>query len=365
MGQALRCTSRSRWMIALFAPLLLSCDSATPPETTLVTERPMLSVSAEDLEGAALFVGNLVPGAPTGNGILRYDGAGTFIDHFAPGGCCMSFGSDEHLYVARALAGVYRHNGVTGEFMKEFVPPDPARAMIPFIPVLGPDGHLYVSDRGATRAIRRYNVRTGELMTDFFVDGTARAMGNAQFFAFGPDGHIYWASSSTNRVLRFNGSTGAFIDEFVSAGEGGLNSASGLAFGPDGILYVSSPDTDRVLRFDRDGNYIGDFFAAGSGGLDLPVGITFGPDGNFYVASAATPQTGSVLRYNGVTGEFIDAFVPSGGRATGPRTLHFKSKIAMCHRPPGNPSKAKTISIGYLSAREHVDHGDDVGACAP
>ena len=139
---------------------------------------------------------------------------------------------------------------------------------------------------------------------------------------------------------------------------------SGLTFGPDGILYVGSPSTDRVLRFDRDGTYIGDFFPAASGGLDLPVGITFGPDGNFYVAAAATPQTAGVFRYNGTTGEFMGTLIgPGDGRTTGPRTLQFKTTIVICHVPRGNPDNKHTITIGYLSARDHVDHGDTVGPC--
>src|SRR5262249_50327026 len=57
------------------------------------------------------------------------------------------------------------------------------------------------------------------------------------------------------------------------------------------------------------------FVADGSGGLARGRGLTFGPDGNgdgaqdLYVASA---DTNAVLRYDGVTGAFIDAFVPSG-----------------------------------------------------
>jgi hypothetical protein len=35
--------------------------------------------------------------------------------------------------------------------------------------------------------------------------------------------------------------------------------------------------------------------------------LTFGPDNNFYIGSFATSN---VLRYNGTTGEFINAFVP-------------------------------------------------------
>lgn len=353
---------RSRSTIALLTPLLWSCDGPATLEPLPVTQLQPPSASANDLGDAALFIGNLVPGAG-GNGILRYDGGGTFLDVFTPGGCCMTFGPGEHLYVARQMA-VHRFNGVTGEFMDVFVAPDPNPAIIAFIPVLGPDGKLYVSYRGAAgQSIRRYDA-SGNVDDDFFVDGLAQGVTGSQFFGFGPDGNLYFTSGGTHEVLRFSGRDGAFIDKFVEAGEGGLVAPSGLTFGPDGILYVGSPSTDRVLRFDRDGAYIGDFFPAGSGGLDLPVGFTFGPDGNFYVAGAATPQAAGVFRYDGTTGAFMDTFVgPGDGRTTGPRTLQFKARIDMCHVPRGNPDNKRTITIGYLSARDHVDHGDAVGSC--
>ena len=47
-------------------------------------------------------------------------------------------------------------------------------------------------------------------------------------------------SNDTDEVLRYDGSTGAFLGAFVSAGSGGLDEPSGLAFGPDGNLYVGS-----------------------------------------------------------------------------------------------------------------------------
>ena len=353
---------RLRRTIALLAPLLWSCDPHAMLDPPRGAQLQLLPPLSDDVSDAALFVGNLVPGAPAGNGILRYDGRGNFIDAFTPGGCCMTFGPGEHLYVTRQRR-VDQFNGVTGAFMGIFVPPDPNPAIIAFIPVFGPDGLLYVSYRGAAISIRRYDA-SGNVDTGFLVDGAAQGMSNGQFFAIGPDGNVYFSSQGTDEVLRFSGRDGAFIDRFVEAGEGGLVGPSGLTFAPDGILYVGSPPTDRVLRFDRDGVSIGDFFPAGSGGLDLPVGITFGPDGNFYVAGAATPQTAGVFRYNGATGELMDTFVgPGDGRTTGPRTLQFKTKITMCHVPGGNPDKAKTISIGYLSAQDHVAHGDAVGAC--
>ena len=59
-----------------------------------------------------------------------------------------------------------------------------------------------------------------------------------------------------------------------------------------------------MLRYDgTTGNFI-DVFASG-GGLNRPWGLTFGPDDNLYVSSSATDE---VLRYNGATGEFIDVF---------------------------------------------------------
>jgi len=362
---------RSRFVVLAVAALTaaLGCN---PPNDQAITglQGPSFMTMAGsewstpvNLADAALFIGNLVPAVPGGNGILRYDGRGNFIDAFTPGGCCMTFGPGEHLYVTRQRA-VERYNGVTGEFMDVFVAPDPNSAIVAFIPILGPDGLLYVSYRGAVQSIRRYDA-SGTVDDDFLVDGTAHGMSGAQFFAFGPDGNLYFTSGGTHEVLRFSGRDGAFIDRFVEAGEGGLVGPSGLTFGPDGILYVGSPSTDRVLRFDRDGTYIGDFFPVASGGLDLPVGITFGPDGNFYVAAAATPQTAGVFRYNGKTGEFMDTFVgPGDGRTTGPRTLQFKATIAICHVPRGNPDNKHTITIGYLSARDHLGHGDGVGPCA-
>ena len=327
----------------LLAPLLLSCDAPLLPDPSSVARLQSVSASSRDLGDAALFVGNLVPGVPSGNGILRYDGRGAFIDVFTPGGCCMTFGPGEHLYVTRQ-GGVHRFDGVTGGFLGVFVPPDPNSAIIAFIPVFGPDGHLYVSYRGAAQSIRRYDA-SGTLDGDFLVDGTAQGMTGAQFFAFGPDGNVYFASGGTHEVLRFSGRDGAFIDRFVEGGEGGLAAPSGLTFGPGGILYVGSPSTDRVLRFDRDGAYIGDFFPAGSGGLDLPVGITFGPDGNFYVAGAATPP----ITPRPVKSQSPQFRMPSDavhGRSNAKRnTLIVATTIAAAHTGQARPNNASRWAL--------------------
>jgi WD40 repeat protein len=128
------------------------------------------------------------------------------------------------------------------------------------------------------------------------------------------DGSLLVGSFEGSRVFRYNATTGEFIDEFVPEGSGGLNGACCLAFGPDGNLYVG----------------------------DIP--------------------TNSILRYDWITGDFIDAFVPTGGGGLfGPRMLVFKEKISMCHRPPGNSGRARTVDVGHLSAADHAAHGDSVG----
>ena len=35
----------------------------------------------------------------------------------------------------------------------------------------------------------------------------------------------------------------------------------------------------------------------------------------------------------------------------------------ICHRPPGNPDKGRTLTIGADSLADHLGHGDTLGAC--
>ena len=90
-----------------------------------------------------------------------------------------------------------------------------------------------------------------------------------------------------------------------------------------GDLLVSSLNSDEVLRYDgATGAFIDAFVPTGSGGLSFPDGLVFGPDANLYVSSFNTHR---VLRYNGTTGAFIDAFFTSqSGGLRGPRGLVFK-----------------------------------------
>src|SRR4029453_17845720 len=56
--------------------------------------------------------------------------------------------------------------------------------------------------------------------------------------------------SSSDRVLRYNGTTGVFNGAFVPPGSGGLTTPAGLAFSPDAHFHVASSAADAVLRYD-------------------------------------------------------------------------------------------------------------------
>ena len=82
----------------------------------------------------------------------------------------------------------------------------------------------------------------------------------------------------------------------------------GFQFGPDNNLYVCSGLTDEVLRYNgTTGAFMGAFVSAGSGGLSVPCSLTFAPDGDLYVVSWGTHQ---LKRYNGTTGAYIRTLDP-------------------------------------------------------
>ena len=182
---------------------------------------------------------------------------------------------------------------------------------------------LFVTSQG-THEILRYDSTTGAFI-DAFVPSGSGGLFVPNDVVLGPDGNLYVASLATSQVLRYDGETGAFLDVFVTAGSGGLIAPQDMVFGPAGNLYISS-GTRQVLRYHgTTGAFIDVFVTAGSGGLNTNKGLEFGPDGHLYVGSLAPPlgpdgpefdpdgneipRPDRVLRYDGLTGAFRDEFV--------------------------------------------------------
>lgn len=275
------------------------------------------------LSPAHTQAGELLVSSALTDSVLRYDGQnGAFIDTFASGGGLgvpvgMAFGPDGNLYVAsNSNDNVLRYDGQTGAFIDTFIPSGSGGLINPLGLVFGPDDNLYVTNNVPASfddTILRYNGQTGTFINIFASGGGSGRTG----LVFGPDGDLYACSFDNHIILRYNGLTGAFIGDFVPSGSGGLFRPRDLIFGPDGNLYVSSTRSadlvsDSILRYNgQTGAFIDDFVPTGSGGLRDPRGLVFGLDGNLYVASNAPNGDGSVLRYNGQTKAFIDEFVSS------------------------------------------------------
>jgi hypothetical protein len=131
----------------------------------------------------------------------------------------------------------------------------------------------------------------------------------------GLEGRVTPAALSIGDATATEGSAALrFLDRFIPDGSGGLTApARGSVFGPDGNsdgardLYIASAGSNAILRYDGvTGTFLDAFVPPASGGLNSPIEPEFGPDGNLYVASLGTNQ---VLRYDGSSGAFLGAVV--------------------------------------------------------
>jgi streptogramin lyase len=101
-------------------------------------------------------------------------------------------------------------------------------------------------------------------------------------------------------VLRYDGTSGAFLGAFVGSGSGGLTHPTDLIFGPNGNLYVSSWGNDRVLRYNgTTGAFIDAYVPPNDGGLTEPNALLFDASGALYVASF---NGNAFYRYDGTNG---------------------------------------------------------------
>lgn len=201
----------------------------------------------------------------------------------------------------------------------------------------GPDGQLYASGHGQ---VARFDIADASFLGAFT---HGHDLVDVHAIAFGNDGYLYVANydscnmnaqgctTAKSEIVRFDAATGDFVDVFLSTGQAGLAVPWDLAFGPSGSLFIANAHNDgsgSILRFDRPcgrvrsvrGETLNADFARHAG--MLPLAIAFGPDQNLYVSSGDNAGSGgSILRFDGHTGQFIDAFVPTV--EGGPRGIVF------------------------------------------
>ena len=181
--------------------------------------------------------------------------------------------------------------------------------------VFGPDGSLYVGSFHNDRVLR-YDGQSGAYRGVFVRAGSGSLDGPDAGMTFGPDGHLYVPSFHNDRVLRYDGGTGADLGGFVSPRSGGLRNPRMLLFRPGGNLWVSSWGSNRILEFDSTGGFLREIVS-----VTRPTGFAVSPfDGDLYVTS---DQTNRVNRFDLLTGERVEIFVPAAAGVDGATFLTF------------------------------------------
>jgi hypothetical protein len=295
--------------------------------------------------------------------VLRYNAAtGAFVDTFVPAGTggmnfvtSMVWGPDGNLYIGDSgTSSICRYDGTTGAFIGAFVSAGSGGLDYPVSLAFGPDGNLYAANiqrpLWTSGSVLKYDGTTGAFLSTFVASGSG-GLNYPWKLLFGGDGKLYVGAPGNQAVLRYDGTTGAFIDTFVSAASGGLSAPKGMTFGLDGNLYVSSGNTNQVLRYNGTTGAFIDAFAS----LNAPDGVAFGPDLNLYAGSATQNL---VARFNGTTGDFLNNFVPTGsGGLLTPRTVLFL--------PPRAPSGLAAVAASSTQMNlTWTDNSDDETAFA-
>lgn len=277
-------------------------------------------------DAASLVQSDVVVTSAANNGnnqVLRFDGqTGTFLGQFTVGGgvtdprdILLREPEGDVVYVNSGDNRVLTYNSTTGAFLGTFASfPN----LNPGGSVFGPDGNYYVGARSLSTIVR-FNGQTGEFIDNFIPQNLVAF---PRGFTFGLDGNLFLGNgadpttgSGGGTILKFNGQTGELLNpNFVNDSE---LSPLDLITSPDGDIYVSSEypfgTTNSVGTVRRYDSQTGELLAVLDAGVDeqgrqrlsRPRGIGFGPDGNLYVSSTGT---GSVVRFNGTTGAFIDVF---------------------------------------------------------
>lgn len=226
----------------------------------------------------------------------------------------LTLGPDGALYVLPHTNGpVGRYDACDGSFLGNF---GEATIVHGHSLRFGPDGALYVTE--AAGPVKRYNGQTGAFMNNF----VAGPYSNADGIAFGPGGSFFVADFGASQLLRYT-STGAnfpthsvppddalFAQGVLVPQSGQLDAPSPLAVDTSGRLYVGSRGSGEILRYNATTGAFLDIAAPGSPTIQNPSDLRFAPDGTLYIMSN---KNGRLYQLNGA-GQLTDLTgdLPSG-----------------------------------------------------
>ena len=115
------------------------------------------------------------------------------------------------------------------------------------------------------------------------------------------------ANDYANTVGFYSAATGALLSSLTG---NATSNPFNLAYGPDGNIYVSYQFANEVLRYNGvTGAFMDTFISGASGGLNYPTSMVF--TGNYLLI--ASLNSNQILRYNATTGAFVDVFASGNG----------------------------------------------------
>ena len=179
--------------------------------------------------------------------------------------------------------------------------------------------------------MKRFDAETGEYLGAFVQTGSGHLKG-PRGFIFDHKGFLLGSNQNVNTskngsVNKYNGQTGAFIEELVEFKQNGAPfTPRGMVLSPNGkelivADFIDSDGNPGELRAYNaaTGKFLYNFdhtdFDPGVGGGFFPRGVVIGPDGFLYVSVFKNPNTGSgqsggwVLRFDLQTRNFLDIVV--------------------------------------------------------
>lgn len=202
------------------------------------------------------------------------------------------------LYVSsRGTNAVVLFDGVTGEYIRDFVPNGSGGLSITQDVLFAADGHLLVSGRGSSQ-IKKYDSNTGTFLGNFT---SGYDLDQPTKMSFSPTGSLLvsqWGQNKTG-VAEFDGITGVFIREIIPA----LNLGMDHVWDAEGNLFIASYGSLDVKKYDSSGAFLSVII---SSGLQGPVNLWF--DSNFSALNVVDWLSGSVRKYS-PSGTFISTLI--------------------------------------------------------
>ena len=187
------------------------------------------------------------------------------------------------------------------------VPQQPTGNVSPTAVPASPTGPTLSPAAGPTRVVPPAG--SIQLPPGFGISVYAEGLNGPRMIALGPDGFLYVAERGAGRIVRLPDRDGDGVSDKVEVVAPGLNAPSSINFHPDGSLYVG--ETDRILRLSEPAAQ-GVFQKQEVIVPGLPTGghntrtVLFSPDGRWLFVSIGSscnvcqeqdPRRATIMRY--------------------------------------------------------------------